>query len=250
MAADLLGMRFQHGSRNYQTHIGARFIWIDRLHLQGDHAGRDAEILKLYFMFKNLSDLRRTHPQAYTKSRKSIRKAPNDLQYFGARMETYVAASLARAEENFKCRESPDFEITTGNEKIYIECGSANITGNATDPIKKISLSVKAKCNKNYSNRNTALFFDITNVISKCLGNEPKNPSMALRSSINSVIESNGYGSVLLLTYGINENINEIFTNYIRIDSPDISRELLNFMNRNYGYINTPSPINFYPDQG
>lgn len=97
LASDLLGMRFHDGCSNYQTHIGARFIWIDRMHLEGDHIGRDAEILKLLFLFKHLKELRDLHPEAYIRARRAVRKSPNEAQYFGARMEVYTAASLARA---------------------------------------------------------------------------------------------------------------------------------------------------------
>lgn len=250
MASDLLGIRFHHGSRNYQTHIGARFIWIDRLNLEGDTRGRDAEIVKLYFLFKHLQELSQNHPEAYARVRKTIRKAPNEAQYFGARMEVYVAASLVRAGVAFQCRESPDYEILGNRKKVFIECGSAHIAGKSTDTIKKISLAVSAKCKKKYANRSTALFLDATNPMLKGLDNDIPDPTSVLRNSIQEVIKVGGYGSVLLLFYGFNEPVNKISANYIRIDSPEIDSELRACMDKTYPVGRPSDPIVYFPDQG
>jgi len=252
MASDLLGMRFHDGSSNYQTHIGARFIWIDRMHLEGDHIGRDAEILKLLFLFKHLKELRDLHPDAYRRARRAVRKSPNEAQYFGARMEVYVAASLARAGIRFLCRESPDYELLDKHRDHFIECGSAHITGPNEDLVKKINLAVASKCKKQYAKRNTALFLDATNIMQRAAVASHPYSTDQLREAVREAIKDIGYGNVLLFSYGLNRDASGIAASYIRVDAPEIEPGLLQFIDAKYPFGPAPDPIGIalYPNQG
>lgn len=249
LASDLLGMQFHGGRKNYRTHIGARFVCINRLHLECDYNGRDVEMIKLFFLFKHLQELRQINPDAYTRARRSVRKAPDESQYFGTRMEVYVAASLARAGIKFRCRESPDYELLDEYRNHFIECGSAHITGTSTDTVKKIALVVASKCKKKYAKRDTALFLDATNAIQRGIGANHPYSTDQLRIGVHEVIKDAGYGSVLLFSYGLNHDIIKITAGYIRIDAQDIEPDLLHFMERIYPFGHVDGPT-FYLDQG
>ena len=250
LAADLLGMRFRDGGKNYQTHVGGRFIWIDRLHLERDYLARNAEILKLQFLFKHLQELRRLHAEAYVRARRIIRRAPNEAQFFGARMEVYVAASLARRSIEFVCRESPDYELRGNHGGVLIECGSAHVVKDNSDAAKKLALSVVQKCKKNYARRNVALFLDATNAVHHAIYAAWPVDVKGIRESVLKVIMDRGYGSVMLLSYGFDHQVSKISANYIRIDAPDIDLRLMAFMDKVYPRGGTPAPVTFYPNQG
>jgi hypothetical protein len=222
------------------------------MHLGGDYIGRDAEILKLLFLFKHLKELRDLHPEAYVRARRAVRKSPNEAQYFGARMEVYVAASLARSGINFVCRESPDYELLDKHQDRFIECGSAHITGPSEDIVKKINLAVASKCKKKYAKRNTALFLDGTNVMQRAVVASHPYTSDQLREAVREAIKDIGYGSVLLFSYGLNRDASGIAACYIRIDAPEIDPGLLQFMDTKYPFGPPPESIEIaiYPNQG
>lgn len=248
-ALDLLGLEFFDGSSSYQTFVGSRFIWLDRMHLEEDYLSRNAEIIKLKFLFKHLDELRINHKTAYKRARKLLRKAKKEDQYFGARMEVYTAASLVRAGIKFNCRESPDYELTKDFEGVFIECGSAHITGGSTDLVKKVSLSVINKCKKPYANRSTLLMLDITNPIFHGLSSENRCATDDIRASVSEAINGSGYGGVLLLSYGINETVTKIFSNFIRIDHGSADSKLIEFLNRVYPFGNGAEQPFHYTNQ-
>lgn len=249
-AFDLLGIKFRDGSRNYQTHVGARFIWIDRFHLERDYRSRDAEILKLRFLFKHLYELRLLHPEAYRRARKMIRKAPNEAQYFGARMEVYVAASLARSSISFACRESPDYELMGLHAGVLLECGSAHVVKKDGNAAKKLSMAVANKCKKPYAKRNVALCLDATNPIHHAIEVEWPLDVATIRKSVGDAIANKGYGSVLLMSYGLNSSMSEIAANYIRVDAADIDPRLLALMDEKFPFGRSARSVTFFPDQG
>jgi hypothetical protein len=250
LASELLDIRFANNSRNYKTHVGARFIWVARLHNEGDVVGRDAELLKLLFLFKHLAELRRGHREAYRRARRAVRKATNEAQYFGARMEIYAAASLVRAGITFRCRESPDYELLEKYQGCSLECGSGNFQGENRDMINKIGLVVKGKSQKAYAKRGAALFIDITNLVFHGAGQDPRPTTEEVRERVSEEMTVKGFGSVNLFTYGFGTAASSISAQYIRIDSPEAEPALLRFMDEVYPYNQPVAPIGVYPDQG
>lgn len=204
------------------------------MHEEGDLLGRDSEILKLQFLFKHLEEIRGNDKASYRRACKLLRRARNEDQYFGARMEIYTAASLIRKNVEFKCRESPDYELLGEFSGLFVECGSAHIKGSNLDIVKKINLTVINKCKKPYANRSTMLMLDMTNIYFHGLFVKEHITIDDVRFAITSAIATSGYGSVLLLSYGLNEGSTKIFSNFIRVDSIDISKKLEKFVNIMY----------------
>lgn len=249
-ALDLLGIRLHDGSRNYQTHIGGCFIWMDRMHIEGDYLGRNAEIAKLQFLFKHLRELRASNSVAFDRVRKMVRKAPNEAQYFGARMEAYVAASLVRASIPFACRESPDFELKDRHAGVMIECGSCHLSKEEANAGRKISLAVANKCNKPYASRSVVLCMDATNPVHHAISFEWPLNTDAIRTAVQAVINTKGFGSVLLLFYGLNSDATEIAANYIRVDAENADDRLLRFMDEKFPRGAGGRPVTHFPDRG
>lgn len=248
-AHKLLGIQLSSASSGLDSFLGSRFIWLDRMHHEGDQIGRDIEILKLQFLFKHLEEIRDNHRAAHQRARKLLRRAKREDQYFGARMEVYCAASLIRAAVNFKCRESPDYQLEGDFSGLFIECGSAHIAGSGTDLIKKLSLSVLNKCKKPYADRNTILMLDVTNIMFHAARLDAEWTTDEVRSAVSAVIDESGYGGVLLMSYGISKDANRIISNFIRVDGSHASTRLKKFLDAVYPRANSAEQPHYSTSQ-
>lgn len=227
----LLGMRFSKGVGS-KTEIGQSLSAILYYQNQGDYLQRDCELGKATLLVKELQEIERYDPNLLKAFKRQIHKSVTRGQYFGARLEINIAATLIRKDTKFTKGESPDFTINKENKDIFIECGSAHLSRRKLGDLKcKISSVVNEKSNKTYCNPSTALCIDITNIYYSSLINEALLEKDEIRQYVRKTLEAISFGSVIVFIYAFNRELDRFESGYIRIDNRNIDETLLNFLN-------------------
>lgn len=183
-----------------------KLIYFDE---KGDFETRNKEFTILDSLLFDFKILECKNHYAFNKYKKLIEECSFD-QYYGFRLESHIAALLTSHNENFKVSESPDFIIKT-EKNVYIECTSRHLTQTKTleNTLKSISNSLIEKNKKKYSNESTALFVDITNLLSlewKILEKGNQN-SLDL---INSYLRETDFGNLTLFSWVLHFNTNPL----------------------------------------
>lgn len=241
-ARNCLDLEFFDQSSAYQTFVGSRFIWTDRMHEEGDLVGRNMELLKLELLFKNLEEVRSADPQVFTRVRRAINKSKSESAFFGARMEVFFAASLIRSGCKIRSQESPDYALLDTLEGLYVESASAHITTSNTDIIQKIRHVVRNKTRKPYADRQPLLMMDITNLLFVVAQARKPVSRQAFDKAVLVELLDSGLGAALLFSYGFDDHISTIRASYMRVDSPTPDKKLVSFLDKHYPEGSVPLP--------
>ena len=208
-------------------------MWL--FHQQGRCDERDLEIGKLALLVQHLRRIETYDKSLLRHFRKQIYDSAHNWEnYFGVRMEINVAASLVKKGIRFMKGESPDFTVPSSG--VSIECGSAHVQGpKYVHPLAKLRSVIADKASKPYSNSNTALFLDFTN-IQFALGPVPDERAIR-KSEVVGILDSLGasLGSVVCFCYFMADD-KTFQSNYSRMDAHSISHELSAFLNAHYPF--------------
>lgn len=205
---------------------------------RGDIALRDYQLAKIQFLVQDLQTIERYSPDLLSYFRRQLRKNPYKNEYIGIRFEIKVAASLIKKEIDFEKTESPDFSVKRPDQ-IFIECGSCNVSSPKQIKIEtKVKSTIIQKNKKKYSNKNTVLFIDITNINYNCVNSGSIIDFEKVKESISREILNTNFGSIILFTYIANRDINRLEHSYIRTDNRIIDEKLADFLNKFYSIEN------------
>jgi hypothetical protein len=243
--SSLLNIQFIEGNKYHNTYLGQRFKWILEFHNLGEFIERDAEILKVALLAKNLKEVRQHNEEAFSQFKRSIKKCMKAADFYGLRMEIQIASSLARKNINFTKRESPDFEITVNGQKVFIECTSLHFSATGGNPDNKIIGAIRKKAHMPYANNNTALFIDFTNLLSI----SDRSVHKSIREIIEGELTDENYGSIMLFSYAFYDHGKSIVSHYTRIDSKHISKTLHEFIDKNFPRGKIEPQTHWIPDQ-
>jgi len=226
----LLGTKFVPGHPANASPLGRSFQGILIHHNKGNSRHRDFELFKLQFLIQHLQRIEKARPELLRRYKRKLRKAGSTDSYFGARFEVNIASSLITKGLEVEAGERPDFAIT--DSPVAVECTSVRLrTAKAKTTLTyKIGAAVRQKEKLGYASRYTALFIDITNIAhnSRPFDTEP------FRAAATTAIGPCPFGAVLLFTYLMNNDLNRLESNYIRVDHPEIAPELGDFLDRHF----------------
>lgn len=226
----LLGTRFVPDHPSNASPLGKSLYNIFSHHNTGNYLHRDSELQRVRFLIQNLQELEKFRPDLLRVYAKNLRKAGGSDSFYGARFEIDIMASLLKKGISLNKGERPDLRIN--ESQVSIECTSVRSrTAKANkDLTYKINASVFKKSKLGYANRSMALFIDITNISHLT---SSFNPDEFRKAAINCQDES-PFGALVLLVSLMNHDLDRFQTNYLRIDNPKISTDLLTFLNKYY----------------
>lgn len=243
----LLGVGFAPWHQSQTSVLGIRIRRLLALQGQGNWCGRDWEFARLRLLIKQLREIEKARPEILKVFRRQIRRAKENDSFFGIRFEINIAASLIRKRIPFTKGESPDFTLLGPPEETYIECGSAHVRGTQHLLLmEKLKRVLTQKCAKPYSNRQTALFLDVTNVVAETRSVEqiPAGRDW-LRNTVTELSKVATFGSVLLFCYMPNPQLRRYESNYVRADREDASPALSALLDSTFpkGQHETATPL-------
>jgi hypothetical protein len=226
----LLSMRFSSESPGDVTPLGASLRGILNHHNSGNYLHRDFELQRIGFLIQNLQALEKAAPDLLKHYSKKLRKAGSSDVFYGFRFEVAIAAALLGKGVLPERREHPDFHILASN--VGIECTGMRLRGKdaKTSPSYKVGAAIFKKSSKPYATRSVSLFIDITNLAHYSRPFDPEEYRKVVKDNSNTT----RFGSVLLFVSLMNQDLNRFETIYLRIDHPDISTELLSFLDTYY----------------
>jgi hypothetical protein len=177
----------------------------------------------------------------YLKER--LRNPGQDTNFYGARFELNVAATLARHKISFEIpdatatsKDAPDFFIPDSSRGVTLECAC---TMRLKDEPKssyfyKIKSTIHRKENKEYADSNAALFVDITNLFFQTMTHEISLFDLIDRPRLHRLVENYSFGNLTLVWY---ETLGEgIASIYRRFDSPSIAENLEAFLDAHFPF--------------
>jgi len=234
----LLGNNLVVGKSQSAHPIRQSITRVIQFHNADDYRCRDHENASISLLAENLDEVERHDKHLFKLLRRSLLHCNHDT-YYGIRFEISVAAKLIREDIPFVKGESPDFALLGEYRGICIECGSAHISSPTPifhDLKYKISAVIHEKSKSEYCHNRTALFIDFTNI--NYHGALARNlPSKEqITTYVKDELQSTDFGSVLLYTYIINEDINAYQWKYTRVDAENVSETLAKYLDLSCPY--------------
>ena len=248
----LLEMRFTPGETGNDSPVGKSLRKVLDYHNRGEYSRRDHELAKMQLLTKHLGAIGHHDHHMLGQFAKQLRDSHGWDQYFGARLEINVAASLIRKGVTFRKREHPDFAILNTND-VCIECASTHMNIPKTyDGKYNISRVIRAKSAKPYCNARAALFIDVTNLLYNDATNQIFFAKAELAAYVTKLLQQHRsqFGSVVLFTYMINKVLNRFESNYMRVDNTSLAPSLLFFLDQCYPHGNHVVDDFAYPNYG
>jgi len=169
----------------------------------------------------------KNNTQILNSFKKLLKKITDRNRYYGLRYEVDVAATLIHYNCNFKKRESPDFEVFEDEKTVFIECTSSHVEEIGTRDLEsKLKSTISTKSEKPYCNLQTALSIDITNLLhnEKVQSRDISIPN--IRLIVESILEDDGFGSIILYFYVGDKNDSSFQAKFERIDNTKIDATL------------------------
>tara|TARA_B100001063_G_C16709216_1_gene527062 strand:+ start:452 stop:1309 length:858 start_codon:yes stop_codon:yes gene_type:complete len=186
----------------------------------------------LYFILTSMQTLKKENFLAYRSFLRDIKKQSTSQSWKGLQFEIVTARGLTSKSISFIKSESPDFEIDYEGENIFIECGSARVDSDKNKPLEyKIENAINKKNKKPYSNANTCLFLDITNIAHHDIYNERFSYFETLCKNIESRTDIKFGAILLLITFSEKNGYGE---SYKVIKSLNCSKLLNKFLDINF----------------
>lgn len=195
--------------------------------------------LRLMYLLHNLRVIKSgSNSETAHKLIKDLRQAKDDdKSFYGFRFEIYIAHRFVRDKIAFEKSESPDFNIIHfGNSTI--ECSGLHSRG-GTNTVerfeKKVIEKIKDKEAKIYAKAECALFLDVTNLLFSLDNTEDWQVLLDnLNISIAKYIASDKFGSVIIFALVYSQKQHNIRYVHNRIDSKNINKDLLNFLESHF----------------
>jgi hypothetical protein len=192
---------------------------------------RDRELTKLSLLAGDLqqiegysSDLLEAFQEQYAEDTRA--------RYFGVRMEIAAAALLIRRGVAFTKGESPDFRIPVGDQEVSIECGSTHFARGSTPADVKIAQAVEEKVLLPYFDQRTALFLDITNVLSRTLRTREYLEQARIEEIVKTEMQGRPVGSIMLFHYFFDKATDRFEMGSFRFDNETVDPALRAFLDR------------------
>lgn len=227
--------------KTYVSEALHKFVYLD---LIGDIETRNKEFVPFDHLLSALMILKTYKPDAYNKYIKLIRICSYD-QYFGYRFEVEIATTLTHRKIEYRVSESPDFEISQ-RPYIGIECTSRHLNQDKSfeQTLKSIKNCIDEKSKKKYNNNGTALFVDITNLLSSHWNIIEKGNEESI-NTIKSYLSNSDFGNLTLFWFILYLPENQIFNSksklkydcmYRRIDNENIDSRLKEFLDKTWSF--------------
>jgi hypothetical protein len=221
----LLGTKFLPENIN-KTPLGRSFSALMILHNSQQYELRDFETVKLSMLVEDLKRLEQERPDILKYFKRKIKESRSADNFYGIRFEIHIASTLLKKQILFEKEDPPDFLIN--NSELAIECSSVRIINSKnTEFVYKVGSCIRKKGKEEYSNLNTALFIDITNIIYK----SDIVDMSAIRKEAKAALCETSFGNVILFAYIMNKEQQRFECNYARVDKETISEELKDFLN-------------------
>jgi len=190
---------------------------------------------RILFLLKNLKYLKKEKKPVFSSIITEIEKHKDDINFNSFRFELAIAHSLCVKGIDFKKENGPDFIIY--KPQIGIECTSLKLVKkkqNIKELVKKTKKALSKKEDKNYAKSDTLLAIESTNL----LFNVPPKDWQTLYNEqakmLKKYMKKNKYGSILVFYSDIQRSLG-IRNHFNRIDSPNISNSLKEFLDKHYG---------------
>ena len=195
-----------------------------------------------------LEELKKLSQKKYKVWKNRLIKNTQNVGIYGDLFELYITWTLVMKKINFVPSDSPDFEITHDNFKIYIECTSSQFdfdkTPSKEEILLKIESSVCSKMKLNYATTSTCLFVDITNLCYHAkLLNQPitqKELTLAVYDASQKVEgfeSSNTFGALMFFWINIvkdlDNNIRYASNSFDIIENVNADSSLIKFLKNN-----------------
>lgn len=192
------------------------------------------ELFQLEFFCKHLNDVRGYRPDVFDGLVKRIIQCAQPDNYYGVRMETRIASSMARKGLIFELRERPDFSVEGGT--VSIECGSVwpSTSNPEKDYRERVSSTIRNKDRKRYATSKTILALEVTSVIGAMIDHGKLDDETDFHYFLSQLVNNMSFGSVLLFSTIFSQRENRTYSTYNRIDSPRIDSRLAIFMENNF----------------
>lgn len=186
---------------------------------------------RMEYLKENLQVIKENKPSILSQYQEDFEQGTDD-QYHGVRTEIGITSSLIKKGVNLTVRESPDYEIEFEGDTIFGEATSKHITQSKDrDLTYQILRSIRSKCDKDYSNPDTLLFLDVTNINWHMMAHGREFDTPKLRQAITDEMEDGDFGAVLLMShYGVEGKFGRA---YLRVDN-DPSDTVLRFLEEYY----------------
>lgn len=244
----LLGVNFVPDNPVTRTPIGWAVQRIIDLQNQGEIVRRDTQLTRLRFLTQHLGQIETHDPLMLDVFRRKLLD-PNLGNFFGARAEVSMAASLIRSKVRFVRRSAggPDFLLKGNHKGLGIESASAHMVNPASGlhVVDKLHAVVKAKSQKPYALPTNVLAVDVTNLQAigidygqGALVSDQYGPELA------TIAAESGFGSLLLFWLQTEVQDNRVvnaWSRYARADSPLLDAQLTPFLDDHFtglGHVN------------
>lgn len=169
-----------------------------------------------------LNAIKKIDIKEYERFKIRLTKNIKNVGFYGDMFELYIAWTLIEKKTKFNKIEPPDFEVIFDNNKLFIECASAQFDFNKTpskeEIFSKIKKTLRNKMKKPYANLSTALFIDITNL---CYHSQVLNIPLThielrralidvtqeLLDSTSNLISINHYGFIMFFSFKASKTV-------------------------------------------
>jgi len=141
-------------------------------------------------------------------------KSKNNVSFFGDKFELFIAYTLIQKNIVFTRPEPPDFEIENFKDKLYIECTTSQFDF-STIPTKneiftKLKKTIISKLSKPYTNNNTILFVDITNLMFHSLNLKDELTDEQIQNTLVEITRRQGkkivFGAIAFFRFYVSQN--------------------------------------------
>ena len=179
--------------------------------------------------------------------------SPEPSNSFGARAELMMLNFLLEdflhtpqiSLDDIVKRESPDYSVKTSHGNIFLEVTHVRLHKAKKKGIgDKIRKAIRAKSNKPYSNRQTVLFLDITNLVYRQI--EAKRSVDELKPYAEKTLSNSSFGAVVLMC-GLFTEQGKYIPDYFTVTHREASEALTGFLNRHYPNNHIESKQMLYP---
>ncbi len=182
----------------------------------------------------DLNIIKSSSPECFKKFKRELIKQRSSISWEGFRFEVRVYASFVKKNIQIKNQESPDFIICHNDQNTYVEATISRVDNQKNKShLYKILSAINKKNKKVYSNANTALFVDASNIL--------YHDSQVMKESgfeelINAIANDNSirFGAVVLFCFLINEEKNRYESLYRRVILEDCSDNLKKLIDQEY----------------
>jgi hypothetical protein len=215
------------------TPIEKSLLAINTAHHKGEKDHRDIQMARLEVLIRNLLVIKHSKPALFEQYKQKMKRPKAGDTFFGVRFEVAIAESLILASVLFESFDRPDFQISIGSNKVFIECASARFRGGHIGNAKrKILHQIHTKSNEPYALPQTALFVDVTNIFQNTLNTGHQLDSPQLQEIAAQGVADTQFGAVCLWIHLYHRPSSSFKYVFVRSDSETIDTNLASLLNK------------------